>query len=90
MKAESGEVYPNFDDVDDFNNYTRSDTIPKMGIFNISVSVSYMNDNFVETTSKTYNKNVTVQVTSPSLINFYTEIEDTMRLTSLFSHWTIL
>jgi len=90
LAAESGETYPDYDDVDDYNNYTTSDTIPQMGVFNTSVTVTYMTDSFAETTAKTYNKNVTVEVTSPTLINFYTEVEDTLRISSLFSHWGIL
>ncbi|MCB0730148.1 MAG: hypothetical protein KDC88_03855 [Ignavibacteriae bacterium] len=90
LEADPGEVYPNFDDVDDFNNYTRTDSIPQMGVFDISVSVDWMSDGLVKTISKTYNKNVTIRVTSPALTNFFTEKQDTIVLTSLFSQWILL
>lgn len=89
LTAES-ETYPNFDDIDDYNGFTKNDTIPYMGVFEISVSVEYMTDNLASTLAKTYNKNVTVSVTSPTLVNFYTDEQDTVVISSLFSQWTML
>ena len=37
-----------------------------------------------------YNKNITIRVTSPALTNFFTEKQDTIVLTSLFSQWILL
>jgi hypothetical protein len=90
LKAETGEVYPFYDDIDDYNNFTRSDTIPQMGVFNVSVSLNWMTDGLVKTASKTYNKNVTIRVTSTALTNFFTDKQDTVVITSLFSQWTLL
>lgn len=44
LGPESGEVYPNFNDVDDFNNYTRNDTTPRLGVFSLKVKVSYIDN----------------------------------------------
>lgn len=90
LKKDAGENYPNFDDVDDYNGFTKIDTIAQMGIFKISVAVNYLTDDLANTNSPTYNKNVTINITSPSLINFYTEKEDTVVISSLFSQWTLL
>lgn len=90
LKKESGETYPNFDDIDDYNDFSRSDSIPQMGVFNISVKVGYLTDDLEPTGSPTYNKSITVRITSPSLYNFYKEKEDTLIVKSLFSQWTLL
>jgi hypothetical protein len=90
LKKDGGESYPNFDDVDDYNYFSKNDTIPNMGIFNVFVEVTYMTDKLIPTSSRTYNKNVTVRVTSPSLINYYSQKQDTLVLSSLYSQWTML
>ena len=90
LKAESGEVYPNYDDLDDFNNFSQTDTIPQMGVFDIKVEVDYYTDALVKTSSKTYNKNVTIYVTSNTLVNFYTNEQDTLVLSSIFSQWEMI
>lgn len=90
LRKEGSEVYPNFDDVDDYNNFSKTDTIPGMGIFDISIEVYYMTDAMVKTTSKTYNKNVTIKVTNSAFANFYTQKVDTLVLSSLFSQWKMM
>lgn len=90
LQADPAEVYPNFDDIDDYNNFTKRDSIPGMGTFNIKVEVNYMSDDFIPTTARTYNKNVIVKITSPTLINFFTQEKDTLVLTSLYSQWTMI
>jgi hypothetical protein len=90
LKAESGETYPDYDDIDDFNNFSRTDTIPQMGVFNVFVQVDYFTDGLAKTSSRTYNKNVTIHITSNSLMNFYTNKQDTLALSSLFSQWEML
>lgn len=58
-----------FDDVDDYNNYTRAvkDTI--LGWFAISSSISYAKESYPDstTTNRTFYKLVTVSVTHPNL-----------------------
>ena len=58
-----------FDDVDDFNNYTRNDTLSIYGIYNISVKVYYnvkMNPN-TKSNTRTFSKRVDVKVYNPYL-----------------------
>lgn len=90
LGVESSEVYPNFDDVDDFNNFTKIEIVPSIGNFNVSVEVTYMTDEFATTTTKTYNKNVTVKITSTSMTNVFTEEVDTLVVSSLLSQWKML
>jgi len=64
-----GEGYSTFDDIDDFNGYTRSITNDRLGTFNMSVDVSYANKASLGTTSslRTFMKNVTVTISGPYL-----------------------
>ncbi|MEE9430170.1 MAG: hypothetical protein V3V16_03960 [Melioribacteraceae bacterium] len=90
LKPETGEVYPNFDDIDDYNNFTKTETVSQMGDFNILVKVEYLTDALVPTIVRTYNKNVTVKVTSPTMINQSTGEVDTLVITSILSQWRML
>lgn len=90
LKAESGEAYPNFDDIDDYNLFTKVENIPQMGIFNLSVSVNYVSDTFQKTYANTYNKNVTVKITNDALVNPYNGATDTVVVSSIFSQWVML
>jgi len=104
LGPESGEVYPNFDDIDDFNNYTRVDTVPKKSgvVFNIKCNIDYVAASTpdVATATPTWNKRITVYVTSPFMIQnaltnqYYTKvtattkiIQDTVKLSQVFSYW---
>jgi MSHA pilin protein MshD len=85
LRAETGEVYPNFDDVDDFNNYymtTANDTTFLSAVFNVVCKVNYVNANNPQqiSSSRTWHKRIDVQVTSPSM-------QDTIRLSSVVSYW---
>ncbi|MDP4174030.1 MAG: hypothetical protein Q8933_08695 [Bacteroidota bacterium] len=77
-----GEVYPNFNDFDDYNNYTRIDSTMPSAVFKITCKVGYVlptnPDVFVN--QKTWNKRILVTVTSPSM-------NDTVRMSSVFSYW---
>jgi hypothetical protein len=91
-----------FDDVDDYNNYTRSDTIPAHTgtVFNIRCKVEYVlpTSPDVATASKTWQKKITVFVTSPYMIsssaygfnknntNLYSNY-DTIKLSQVYSYW---
>jgi hypothetical protein len=61
-----------FNDVDDYNNYTRSDTIPAHTgvVYNIKCKVDYVLPNTPDSTSAamTWQKRITVWVTSPYMI----------------------
>ena len=67
---ESGESYPNFDDIDDFDNYTRTDATSRMGNFDSVVDVCYVDPAAPDTevNYKSHTKRITVSVTSDYLI----------------------
>lgn len=82
LGPESGEVYPNFDDVDDYNGYTRIDSSMPSAVFKDSCVVVYVSSASPDVTSSvaTWNKKITVIVTSPSM-------QDTVRMSTIFSYW---
>ncbi|GAB6282605.1 MAG: hypothetical protein STSR0008_13510 [Ignavibacterium sp.] len=82
LGKESGETYPNFDDFDDFNNYTRTDSTMPSAVFDIACKVVYVNSTNPDVTSSstTWNKKITVSVTSKNMT-------DTVRVSSVFSYW---
>jgi len=85
LRAETGEVYPNFDDIDDFNNYTMTtanDTTFLSAVFDVGCQVNYVNQNNPQqiSSSRTWHKRIDVTVTSPSM-------QDTIRLSSVVSYW---
>jgi hypothetical protein len=59
--------YSKFDDIDDYNGYTRSVSTPRAGGYTVNVAVSYVSETDPETSSssQTYCKKMTVTVTSP-------------------------
>jgi len=76
------EHYPNFNDFDDFNGFTKDITNLPSANFNISCKVNYINAATPDIISnhRTWNKKITVTVSSPSS-------KDTIRLSSVFSYW---
>jgi hypothetical protein len=104
LGPESGETFATYNDIDDYNNYTRTDTVPKKsGIpFNIKCKIDYVTSAApdVATSTPTWNKRITVYVTSPFMIQnaltnqYYTKvdsttkiIQDTVKLSQVFSYW---
>jgi len=94
--AESGETsYTLFDDIDDYQGYVRVDTIPNSAIFYTTVRVQYLNvsapSTVTTTTTRTFNKLITVYVTSPAMVDY--EVDpvhprpDTLKFESVFSYW---
>lgn len=92
LGKETGEVYPNFDDFDDYNNLFVLDTLslknPTTGAataFEIRSTVNYVNDSTPDANSgsKTYHKRLTVAVYSSAMI-------DTVKISTVFSFWTLL
>ena len=82
LGPDSGEAYPNFDDVDDYNGYSRIDSSMPSAVFKISCSVAYVSSaspNTVSTTA-TWNKKITVTISSISM-------QDTVRMSTIFSYW---
>lgn len=76
------ETYELFNDIDDFNGYTRIDSSMPSAIFRIDCNVTYVNPSNLDvaSSSRTWNKKITVTVTSPSMI-------DTIRMSSVYSYW---
>jgi len=70
-----------FNDFDDYNGYIRLDTINTID-FKIACDVRYVSSDNLDgyTTNKTWNKKITVSITS-SLIS------DTLKFASVYSYW---
>ncbi|MFZ1279365.1 MAG: hypothetical protein WAR59_00915 [Ignavibacteriaceae bacterium] len=92
LNKETGEVYPDFDDFDDYNNLFYLDSLslkdPQTGLptkFEIRSKVNYVTDVSpdVNSASRQYHKKITVAVYCSALV-------DTIRLSSIFSFWTLL
>ncbi len=77
LGPDAGEVVPTqFNDVDDYKNYTRSDSLERLGLFNTKVDVYYINklSPGVKSYTQTFTKEIVVSVTNPSLpdtLKFY-------------------
>ncbi|MBT8378276.1 MAG: hypothetical protein KJN64_03505 [Ignavibacteria bacterium] len=63
----SWEVYPNYNDIDDFNGYTRTISVPHAENYNVSSKVHYVSESDPNTKvmTQTFHKKVKVTVTSP-------------------------
>lgn len=90
LTSESGEAYPNFDDIDDFNNFSKKDSVENFGVFNFKVNVNYVNDDLQYSASNTYHKSVKIKVTNTNLKNPFTGIVDTIAISTVFSQWKML
>ena len=67
LGPESGEVYPNYNDVDDFNGYTKNVDEPHAEGYVVSCVVQYVeeDDPDVVSATQTFCKKATVTVSSP-------------------------
>jgi MSHA pilin protein MshD len=92
LGPDGSEVYPNFNDFDDYNNLFYVDSLslknPQTGApskFEIRAKVVYVSDANPDATSgsRTYHKKMTVSVFSNSMI-------DTVKLSTVFSYWHLL
>lgn len=65
------ETYPNFNDIDDFNNYTRTVSAPHAENYNVTCQVRYVDGNNPDNVVyiQTFYKKVTVTVSSPYMKN---------------------
>jgi len=78
-----GEVYPNFNDFDDFHNLVKIDSTLPSAVFRMSCVVNFIdpsNPNGTTGTTKTWHKRMTVTVTSPSMA-------DTIRFSTIYSYF---
>ncbi len=81
-----------YDDIDDYNNYTKIDTLSNSGIFKTRVFVTYVDivgSDVVSTTTKTFSKEVSVEITSDYLVDYSVTPNrpDTLRFKQIFSYW---
>jgi hypothetical protein len=82
LGPESGEVYPDFDDIDDFNNLTTTVYIAGVDTMRIHSTVAYVSPSNPDLllTTRTWHKKLTVYVTGSAT-------RDTVRISSIFSYW---
>ena len=82
LGPESGETYGTFNDIDDFNGYTRIDSTMPSAVFNISCEVMYIHPSNIKVkyNSQTWHKKINVTISSPFS-------PDTFRTSSIFSYW---
>jgi hypothetical protein len=66
---ESGETWPNFNDIDDYNNYSKPVSLPHAENYTVTCSVNYVQESDPEhiSSSQTYFKRVDLFVDSPYL-----------------------
>ncbi len=78
----NGETYATFNDVDDFNGYTKVDSTLPSAIFYISTKVEYVSPTNpdVAVNYKTWHKRISVTVTTPSS-------QDTFKLSTVVSYF---
>lgn len=83
LGKDTGETIPSqFDDFDDYNNYQYDETTLASAAYHISCKISYVNalTPDVDVSSPTFNKKLTVSVSSVSM-------QDTIRISTIFSYW---
>ena len=72
LGAESGEIdVSQYDDIDDYDGYTKTDSLNKLGIFTTTVEVCYIDDANPDTKSsaRTFLKRIDIEVTNYYLSN---------------------
>ncbi len=81
------ETYPNYNDVDDYNGLTRTQTVNGVD-YNVIIQVHYVQDTAPDTpfNNETFFKRVTVKVTSSYLAN--TQM-DTIAVKQVFSYFGV-
>ena len=84
LGMEAGESYPNnIDDFDDFNNLTIVDSTEQSARFTAKCTVTYVTvsgTSVVTSATPTWNKQINVTVSSPSMT-------DTLTFNEVFSYW---
>jgi len=82
-----------YDDIDDYHNYTKIDTLTYSAIFKTRVTVNYVTfsgSDIVTTTTKGFSKEVVVDITSDYLVDYSVSPArpDTLRFKQIFSYWS--
>ncbi len=88
LGKDTGENYPNFDDMDDFNGLHIFKNIAGADNYEISATVVYVNSANPEVASavRTWDKKITVKVTSKGMLNS-NGVQDTIKMSSVRSYW---
>ena len=81
-----------YDDVDDYQQYTETDSLQNSAIFKIRVLINYCTlsgNKFVVTAAKGFSKRIIVEVTSDYLVDYSVDPprKDTLRFYSVYSYW---
>jgi hypothetical protein len=84
MGPDSGEQYPNFDDVDDYNGLSLTDRKSGNITYQIDISVNYVSNKNPDkpTSTRTYFKRMLVTVSSPQLTELRSRSVEMKRLFS--------
>ncbi|HTX20144.1 MAG TPA: hypothetical protein VMG34_15950 [Bacteroidota bacterium] len=83
LGPDAGEVYPAYNDCDDFNGLHKVDSLQGSAVFVTDVKVEYVTitgSTITAATTQTYNKRITVMVSSKFL-------PDTVKFYNIFSYW---
>ncbi len=96
LGPESGESYRQFNDFDDYNFFryspkldtvyvTQTDSI----VFQTYCSINYVTDSNpnVSTKARTWHKKLTVKITSETMLDDYSNKQDTVEMSTIFSYW---
>jgi len=77
-----GETYSQFDDIDDYDGYSYSDSTLPSAIFDVVCSVDYVKDTEPDKidNQRQWTKKITVMVSSKSM-------EDVVTVSTLYSYW---
>jgi len=92
LGAAGGEVYPDFNDFDDFNGFHKTDSIKinskTFAVFDIDCRVRYVTEAnpSINSSVRTWHKRIDVSVSSESMKNA-NNIKDTIKLSSVYSYW---
>lgn len=72
LGPESGEINSTqFNDIDDFNNYSNLHTLSRLGDFLIAIEIFYVSPQNpeIKVTSRTFSKRIIINITNPYLLN---------------------
>ncbi len=96
LGPETGEVYPGFNDFDDYNFFRVNPKIERIEVadslhfeFKIFCAIDYVTGSNPEvaTSSQQWHKRMTVKVTSDAMKDEISGKQDTVKMSTIFSYW---
>ena len=96
LGIESGDVYPNFNDIDDYNDFYSDPKIDSIEVdedrkfyFETFCHIYYVSSSSPGTVSgsQTWDKRIDVKVTGDAMIDEETGIQDTIKMSTIMSYW---